>query len=42
MANALPHAIKGFTLYATRTILAGQGDELIELTKTNLHELEAE
>ena len=34
--------IKGFTLYATRTILSGEGEELIELAKTNLHELETE
>ena len=34
--------IKGFTLYATRTILSGGGAELVELTKTNLRELEAE
>ena len=34
--------IKGFTLYATRTVLSGEGSELIELTKTNLRELEAE
>jgi pyruvate dehydrogenase (quinone) len=34
--------IKGFTLYATRTILSGAGDELIELAKTNLRELEIE
>jgi pyruvate dehydrogenase (quinone) len=34
--------LKGFTLYATRTILSGGGEELIELTKTNLRELEAE
>jgi pyruvate dehydrogenase (quinone) len=34
--------IKGFTLYATRTILSGGGEELVELTKTNLRELEAE
>jgi pyruvate dehydrogenase (quinone) len=34
--------LKGFTLYATRTILSGGGGELIELTKTNLRELEAE
>jgi pyruvate dehydrogenase (quinone) len=34
--------IKGFTLYATRTILSGGGEELIELTKTNLRELEVE
>lgn len=34
--------IKGFTLYATRTILSGEGHELIELAKTNLRELELE
>jgi pyruvate dehydrogenase (quinone) len=34
--------IKGFTLYATRTILSGEGTELVELTKTNLRDLEVE
>jgi pyruvate dehydrogenase (quinone) len=34
--------IKGFTLYATRTILSGGGEELLELTKTNLRQLEIE
>jgi pyruvate dehydrogenase (quinone) len=34
--------IKGFTLYATRTILSGQGSELVELARTNLRQLEAE
>jgi pyruvate dehydrogenase (quinone) len=34
--------IKGFTLYATRTVLAGEGNELIELAKTNLREVAAE
>ena len=34
--------IKGFTLYATRTILSGQVDDLVELTKTNLRQLEGE
>jgi pyruvate dehydrogenase (quinone) len=34
--------IKGFTLYATRTILSGEGGELIELTKTNLRQLDVE
>ena len=34
--------IKGFTLYATRTVLSGGGEELIELAKTNLRELEIE
>ena len=34
--------IKGFTLYATRTVLSGGGEELVELTKTNLRELDVE
>jgi pyruvate dehydrogenase (quinone) len=34
--------LKGFTLYATRTILSGGGEELVELTKANLGELEVE
>jgi pyruvate dehydrogenase (quinone) len=34
--------IKGFTLYATRTVLSGEGHELIELAKTNLRDLEIE
>jgi pyruvate dehydrogenase (quinone) len=34
--------IKGFTLYATRTILSGGGEELIDLARTNLRELEVE
>jgi len=34
--------IKVFTLYATRTILSGAGDKLVELTKTNLRDLEIE
>jgi pyruvate dehydrogenase (quinone) len=34
--------IKGFTLYATRTVLSGEGKELIELAKTNLRELDIE
>jgi pyruvate dehydrogenase (quinone) len=28
--------VKGFTLYATRTVLSGRGDELIDLASTNL------
>jgi pyruvate dehydrogenase (quinone) len=28
--------VKGFTLYATRTILSGRGDELIDLAATNV------
>jgi pyruvate dehydrogenase (quinone) len=31
--------IKGFTLYATRTILSGRGNEIIELAKSNLHDI---
>jgi pyruvate dehydrogenase (quinone) len=31
--------IKGFTLYATRTILSGGADEIVELARTNLREL---
>jgi pyruvate dehydrogenase (quinone) len=34
--------VKGFTLFATRTILSGQGDELVELAKTNLRQLDLE
>lgn len=28
--------VKGFTLFATRTVLSGRGDELIDLAETNL------
>jgi pyruvate dehydrogenase (quinone) len=34
--------LKGFTLYATRTILSGGGDELVELAKSNLRDLSVE
>jgi len=34
--------IKGFTLYATRTVLSGAGSELLEVTETNLRQLEIE
>src|SRR5215472_1315981 len=34
--------IKGFTLYATRTVLSGQGTELVELAESNLRDLEVE
>ena len=34
--------VKGFTLYATRTILSGEGKELLELTRTNLRDLDVE
>jgi pyruvate dehydrogenase (quinone) len=33
---------KGFTLYATRTIISGGADEIVELAKTNLRELARE
>jgi pyruvate dehydrogenase (quinone) len=31
--------VKGFTLYATRTILSGRADEIVELARTNIREL---
>jgi pyruvate dehydrogenase (quinone) len=31
--------MKGFTLYATRTILSGGADQLLELAKTNIRDL---
>jgi pyruvate dehydrogenase (quinone) len=31
--------VKGFTLWATRSILSGRGDEVLEVTKSNLREL---
>jgi pyruvate dehydrogenase (quinone) len=34
--------IKRFTLYATRTTFSGEGEELIELAKTNLRDLAVE
>jgi pyruvate dehydrogenase (quinone) len=34
--------IKGFTLYATRTVLSGEGEELIDLAKSNLRDLDIE
>jgi pyruvate dehydrogenase (quinone) len=34
--------LQGFTLYATRTVLSGGGEELIELAQTNLRELDVE
>jgi pyruvate dehydrogenase (quinone) len=34
--------IKGFTLYATRTVLSGGGSELVDLAKTNLRDLDIE
>jgi pyruvate dehydrogenase (quinone) len=34
--------LKGFTLYATRTVLSGGGAELIDLARTNLRDVEIE
>ncbi|MFE4174065.1 ubiquinone-dependent pyruvate dehydrogenase [Streptomyces sp. NPDC056909] len=34
--------LKGFTLFATRTVLSGRGDEILELAKTNLRQLSVE
>jgi pyruvate dehydrogenase (quinone) len=34
--------VKGFTLWATRTILSGGGQEITELAKTNLRQLARE
>ena len=33
---------KGFTLWATRSVLSGRGDEVLEVAKTNLRELAME
>jgi pyruvate dehydrogenase (quinone) len=34
--------VKGFTLYATRTILSGGGQEILELARTNLRDIRTE
>jgi pyruvate dehydrogenase (quinone) len=31
--------VKGFALWATRSILSGRGDEVLEVARTNLHQL---
>src|SRR5699024_8768559 len=31
--------LKGFTLYAIRTVMSGRGDELIDLAKANVRQL---
>ncbi|MCM0620875.1 ubiquinone-dependent pyruvate dehydrogenase [Nocardioides bruguierae] len=31
--------VKGFTLYALRTVMSGRGDEIIDLARTNLRQL---
>jgi pyruvate dehydrogenase (quinone) len=33
--------IRGFTFFATRTILSGDGSGLVELARANLREVEA-
>jgi len=42
VAEIMVATLKGFTLYATRTVLSGNGDELVELAKSNLRDLEVE
>ena len=32
----------GFALWATRSVLSGRGDQIVELAKTNLRQLERE
>ena len=34
--------VKGFALFATRTVLSGEASQLVELTKSNLHQLQGE
>jgi pyruvate dehydrogenase (quinone) len=34
--------MRGFTLYAARSIFSGNGDEVVQLAKTNLRQLERE
>ena len=40
--NVTLDQMRGFTLYAARSILSGRGDEIVQLTKTNLRALEVE
>jgi len=40
--NITAEQAKGFTLWATRSILSGRGDEVLEVAKTNLRELAVE
>ncbi|WP_225652546.1 thiamine pyrophosphate-dependent enzyme [Streptomyces pseudogriseolus] len=35
----LTYRVKGFSLFATRAVLSGEGDELLEPARTNLREL---
>jgi pyruvate dehydrogenase (quinone) len=41
-ASCGPGNLHLITLYETRTILSGNGEELVELAKTNLRQVEAE
>jgi pyruvate dehydrogenase (quinone) len=34
-----PDQVKGFTLWATRSVLSGRGDEVVQVAKTNLRQL---
>jgi pyruvate dehydrogenase (quinone) len=34
-----PSQVKGFTLWATRSVLSGRGDEVVEVARTNLRQL---
>jgi pyruvate dehydrogenase (quinone) len=40
--NVTLDQIRGFTLYAARSIFSGKGDEVVQLAKTNLRQLERE
>jgi pyruvate dehydrogenase (quinone) len=40
--NVTLDQIRGFTLYAARSIFSGNGDEVVQLAKTNLRQLERE
>jgi pyruvate dehydrogenase (quinone) len=40
--NVTLDQMRGFTLYAARSILSGRGDEIVQLAKTNLRALESE
>ena len=31
--------VKGFTLYALRTVMSGRGDELLDLSRVNLRQI---
>jgi pyruvate dehydrogenase (quinone) len=31
--------VKGFALYALRTVMSGRGDELVDLARTNIRQI---